>query len=65
MKRLKRFLSQTPVIILLTVVALLWFVPILGLLVQSLRPAGDVASSGWWVAAITRTSTRATNCALP
>ncbi len=50
MKRLKRFLSQTPVIILLTVVALLWFVPILGLLVQSLRPAGDVASSGWWVA---------------
>ena len=50
MKRLTRFLSQTPVIIILTVIALLWFMPILGLLVQSLRPAGDVASSGWWTA---------------
>jgi alpha-glucoside transport system permease protein len=26
----------------------LWFVPTLGLLVNSFRPASDVASSGWW-----------------
>lgn len=50
MTRIMRSLVQAPVVILLTVVALVWFTPILGLLVQSLRPAGDVASSGWWVA---------------
>jgi alpha-glucoside transport system permease protein len=32
-------------IILLTV---LWTVPTIGLLVTSVRPAGDVATSGWW-----------------
>ena len=28
--------------------ALAWFLPTLGLLVSSLRPAGDVLESGWW-----------------
>ena len=59
MTRVARFLSRTPVVILLTVVALLWFMPILGLLVQSLRSAADVASSGWWVAPARRRSSRA------
>ena len=36
----------------LVIVALmiLWFVPTLGLLVNSFRPAADVSQSGWWTA---------------
>ena len=30
------------------VLAFIWIVPTLGLLVNSLRPASDVSSSGWW-----------------
>lgn len=56
MRAVMRFLSRTPVQIVLVVVALLWFTPILGLLVQSLRPAGDVASSGWWTALLNPSS---------
>lgn len=35
-------------IVTMTVLALLWTVPTIGLLVTSFRPQVDVASSGWW-----------------
>jgi alpha-glucoside transport system permease protein len=34
--------------ILLTLLALAWLAPTLGLLVTSLRPQADIAASGWW-----------------
>jgi alpha-glucoside transport system permease protein len=41
-----RFALHTTVILL----AFVWIVPTLGLLVNSLRPASEVTSSGWWTA---------------
>src|SRR5438477_10243609 len=35
---------------LVIVVTVLWTIPTFGLLVTSLRPAKDVATSGWWSA---------------
>lgn len=48
MRTFTRAITNTPLTLLLIVIALLWLTPIAGLLVQSLRSAGDVASSGWW-----------------
>ena len=55
-RRLTRLLSQTPLQILLVVIALLWLTPIVALLTQSLRPAADISNSGWWTA-LTRPAT--------
>jgi alpha-glucoside transport system permease protein len=46
--RVLRFLSKTPVYILLVAVGILWLVPTFGLLVTSLLDPSDVASQGWW-----------------
>jgi alpha-glucoside transport system permease protein len=46
--RLVRGLGKTPVHIALTIIALIWLVPTVGLLVTSFRPASDALSSGWW-----------------
>jgi alpha-glucoside transport system permease protein len=34
--------------IVVIIIAILWTIPTLGLFVTSFRPAGDVASTGWW-----------------
>lgn len=41
-------LTQALTYLVLALVALLWTIPTLGLLITSLRPADDVAASGWW-----------------
>lgn len=33
---------------LVGVIALLWIVPLFGLVMTSIRPAGDIVSNGWW-----------------
>jgi alpha-glucoside transport system permease protein len=43
-----RFLSRTPVQILLVFIGLLWLVPTLGLLVTSLLSPDDFNREGWW-----------------
>ena len=37
--------------IVLVGLMILWFVPTLGLLINSFRPAADVSGSGWWTSA--------------
>jgi alpha-glucoside transport system permease protein len=46
--KITRFLSATPVYIVLTVIGLLWLVPTLGLLFTSLMGPADFSSMGWW-----------------
>jgi alpha-glucoside transport system permease protein len=46
--RILRFLSTTPVQILLVLVGLLWLVPTFGLLITSLLSPRDFATEGWW-----------------
>jgi alpha-glucoside transport system permease protein len=46
--KLVRFLSRSPVHIVLIAIAALWLVPTLGLLITSFRPKSDIFSSGWW-----------------
>jgi alpha-glucoside transport system permease protein len=48
--RLLRFLSKTPVHILLILVGLLWLVPTFGLLITSLLAPEDFIQEGWWQA---------------
>jgi alpha-glucoside transport system permease protein len=45
-----QWISKMPVHVSLIVLAVLWLVPTIGLLVTSLRPKGDILSSGWWTA---------------
>jgi alpha-glucoside transport system permease protein len=47
-ERLVGFISRSPVHIALLAIAALWLVPTVALLVTSIRPRGDVLSSGWW-----------------
>lgn len=49
-QRVARKLPQIVVNIVVIVAIALWFLPTFGLLVTSLRPASDVAYSGWWTA---------------
>jgi alpha-glucoside transport system permease protein len=42
------FFSRSIVNIVLIVIALFWLVPGIGLLITSLRPLEDYATSGWW-----------------
>ena len=46
--RILRFLSTTPVQILLVLVGLLWLVPTFGLLLTSLLSPADFSQEGWW-----------------
>jgi alpha-glucoside transport system permease protein len=46
--RFARWLSSTPVHILLVIVGLLWLVPTIGLFLTSLLSAEDYLEGGWW-----------------
>jgi alpha-glucoside transport system permease protein len=45
--------TSVPATLILSVVALLWLVPTIGLLISSFRTAADNAESGWWTALTT------------
>src|ERR1700745_3175892 len=47
---LVRFITRTPLHIVLVAVAVIWLIPTLGLLITSFRPNSDILSSGWWAA---------------
>ena len=47
-ERLVRFVSRSPVHIVLIAIAAIWLVPTVALLITSVRPRSDVLSSGWW-----------------
>ncbi len=49
-KRLKRKLPRVVIHLVVIAAIVLWFIPTLGLLITSFRPASDVAYSGWWTA---------------
>lgn len=44
----KRRGSKTVVNLVLGIICIVWFVPTLGLLVSSFRPATEILSTGWW-----------------
>ncbi|AGP59168.1 hypothetical protein M271_38895 [Streptomyces rapamycinicus NRRL 5491] len=46
--RLWRTLSRSPIHLVLTVIGVIWAIPVVGLLVTSFRTTGAVATSGWW-----------------
>ncbi len=48
--RIVRAVTHGPVALFLTVVALLWLVPTVGLFIASLRDAAANSASGWWTA---------------
>jgi alpha-glucoside transport system permease protein len=47
-QRIARFVSRSPVHIVLGLVALIWLVPSIGLLITSFRPPADMRATGWW-----------------
>jgi alpha-glucoside transport system permease protein len=47
-ERITRFVSKSPVHIILGVIALIWLVPTIGLFITSFRPSSDMRTSGWW-----------------
>ena len=49
-ERVVRFLTRTPLHIVLVAVAVIWLIPTLGLAITSFRPNSDILSSGWWTA---------------
>jgi alpha-glucoside transport system permease protein len=49
-ERLARFVSRSPVHIILGLIALIWLVPSIGLFITSFRPSSDMRSTGWWTA---------------
>ncbi len=48
MQKVMRFLNNSVVNVVLAIVAIFWLVPTVGLLLTSLRSAGDNSASGWW-----------------
>jgi alpha-glucoside transport system permease protein len=46
--RIARLVRHGPLNVALTVVALLWLVPVIGLAIASLRPIEQSNTSGWW-----------------
>jgi alpha-glucoside transport system permease protein len=46
--RARRMLTSRVGSAVAIVIALLWTVPIVGMLVSSVRPEGDIRTSGWW-----------------
>lgn len=51
--RVLRFLSKTPVYIVLTIIGVLWLMPTLGLFITSLLAPQDFQERGWWQAVST------------
>ncbi|HEV2754818.1 MAG TPA: carbohydrate ABC transporter permease [Actinomycetota bacterium] len=49
-ERLVRFVSRSPVHVVLVLLALFWMTPTFGLLVTSFRTGQDSNTSGWWTA---------------
>ena len=49
-RRIVRAVTHGPVSVFLTIVALLWLVPTVGLFIASLRTTADNSESGWWSA---------------
>jgi alpha-glucoside transport system permease protein len=47
-KAIRRSFSSPMASLAVIVITVLWTIPTLGLFVTSVRPAGDVANSGWW-----------------
>jgi alpha-glucoside transport system permease protein len=46
--RIVRFLSRTPVYLLLAFIGVLWLMPTLGLFFTSLLDPADIGTAGWW-----------------
>ena len=47
-ERIVRFIGRTPVHLVLSLIALVWLVPSIGLFVTSFRPSADMRATGWW-----------------
>jgi alpha-glucoside transport system permease protein len=47
-ERLVRFLTRSPLHLVLIAIAAIWLVPTVGLAITSFRPRSDILSSGWW-----------------
>lgn len=45
-----KFFRSLPLYLVIIILALVWLVPVVGLLVSSFRPAREIASTGWWTA---------------
>ncbi len=44
----RRWLGRLPLHVALLIVVLVWFIPSLSVVVTSVRPPTDIASTGWW-----------------
>src|SRR5438105_7175981 len=47
-ERVVRFITRTPLHVVLVGIALIWLVPTVGLAITSFRKPNNIASSGWW-----------------
>ena len=47
-ERLSRFISRSPIHIVLGIIGLIWLLPSVGLLITSFRPSADMRATGWW-----------------
>jgi alpha-glucoside transport system permease protein len=47
-ERVARWVSRSPIHIVLGLIGLVWLLPSLGLLVTSFRPSSEMRASGWW-----------------
>jgi alpha-glucoside transport system permease protein len=47
-ERLVKFLTRSPLHLVLIAIAAIWLVPTVGLAITSFRPRSDILSSGWW-----------------
>ena len=47
-QRITRFFNSSIVTVIVTVIAVIWSVPTLGLFVSSFRPGSAIQSTGWW-----------------
>ena len=47
-EKMSKIFSRTALHTVVILIAILWFVPTIGVLVTSFRPAQDVTQSGWW-----------------
>jgi alpha-glucoside transport system permease protein len=47
-ERLVKFVTRSPIHLVLIAIAAIWLVPTVGLAVTSFRPRSDILSSGWW-----------------
>jgi alpha-glucoside transport system permease protein len=47
-ERLVRFISRSPLHIVLIAIAIVWMIPTIGLALTSFRPKDDILATGWW-----------------